>query len=334
MTTIFLRIGSALLVASSVSGSMTGGAPPTMSSQKPVEMPPPAIAIPKTPIEIVHGKPFVTVMVNGQGPFRFVIDTGTSAAAFVSPQLAEALSLPQAGETRLTDPSKQNSQRLPVLLIRSLKVAGVEFNGIKAVRHTLDADNGACDGVLGFALFRSFLLTLDYPHRNMTLSVGALTPDGGRSVLPFRMPDGTPLVRLRIGNLAGVEAQIDSGGSGLSLPQELVAKVKFSSGPEFFGVAQTLSSKFQLEGAQLASDISLGGYTFKRPFVEINPAFPLVNFGGCPMQNFSFTFDQKNGLVRIAARQPTLHLSATPFAMRPDNAPSLRPRDPALIPAG
>jgi predicted aspartyl protease len=328
MATFFLRIGIPLLIGY----ALTSDLPP----QRSITEPPATQGIPQSaPIELTHAKPFVSVMVNGKGPFRFVIDTGTSGAAFVSPQLADALNLPAAGETKLTDPSRQGSKRVPVVLIRSLKVAGVEFNGIKAVRHIIDADDGVCDGLLGFALFRSFLLTLDYPGHTLILAAGALSPDGGHSVLPFRMPDGTPLVRMQVGKLSGVEAQIDSGGEGLSLPQHLAARLKFSSTPELFGDAQTLSTKFQLKGAQLASDISLGGYTFKRPFVEINPAFPLANFGGCPMQNFAFTFDQKNGLVRIVARQPMLHLSATPpSVLRPVNAPTLKPGNPGLVPAG
>ena len=39
------------------------------------------------------GKPYVMVTVNGKGPYRFVIDTGTGAEAFVTPELADELKL-------------------------------------------------------------------------------------------------------------------------------------------------------------------------------------------------------------------------------------------------
>ena len=64
-----------------------------------------------TPIEFSHGKPFVMVMVNGKGPFRFVVDTGTGGDAFVTSELADQLNLPTAGQTRLSDPSGQGSRR-------------------------------------------------------------------------------------------------------------------------------------------------------------------------------------------------------------------------------
>lgn len=37
------------------------------------------------PMEVRNGMPFVQVMVNGQGPFTFGIDTGTGGQALVSP---------------------------------------------------------------------------------------------------------------------------------------------------------------------------------------------------------------------------------------------------------
>jgi hypothetical protein len=87
-------------------------------------------------------------------------------------------------------------------------------------------------------------------------------------------------------------------------------------------------------GATLAADVHLGSYTFNHPFVEINPAFPLANFGSSPMRCFSLTFDQRNRLVRFDAQRKKLHLSATPIPMRLQNAPELEPVDTTLIPVG
>jgi len=285
------------------------------------------------PIELTHGKPFVMVMVNDKGPFRFVVDTGTGGEAFVSAELADQLHLPESGYIRLSDPSKQGSQRVPLVVMDTLQVAGVVFTGVKAVRHTLSSADGNCDGLLGFGLFRDYLLTLDYPHRRITLDLGTLTPDGERSVLPFSKPDGIPIVPMHIGSLQ-IDAQIDSGGTGLSLPQTLVPRLKFISDPEAFGRAQSLSTRFEIKAARLASDVHLGNYTFATPFVEINSAFPLANFGGSAMQNFTFTFDQKHGLVRLESTQRTLRLSATPTQVRMEQAPSLRPPDISLVPIG
>src|SRR3954452_19041131 len=165
------------------------------------------------PLDLSHEKPFVQVMINGKGPFRFMLDTGTGAEAVITSQLAEQLELPIAGQVRLSDPSGQGGQTVPIFLIQSLRVAGVEFKGVGALRHAMSDADGYCQGLLGFLLFREYLLTVDYPRKRMTLHTGDLHADGEQTVLPFRMPYGVPIVPMRIG-ANRVEAQIDSGGNG------------------------------------------------------------------------------------------------------------------------
>src|ERR1700687_4746987 len=75
------------------------------------------------PLELIYDKPYVSVMVNERGPFRFLIDTGTGAEALISPEIADALSLPVVGHARLRDPSGKGEQRSEILLIHSLKIA-------------------------------------------------------------------------------------------------------------------------------------------------------------------------------------------------------------------
>src|SRR5579863_4699392 len=285
------------------------------------------------PIDLSHGKPFVMVTINGKGPFRFVIDTGTGGEAFISSQLAHDLDLPVSGQARLSDPSGQGGQRAPMVLINSLNVAGVEFSGVHAVVHPLNGDDGDCQGLLGFVLFRDYLLTLDFPNRRMILQTGAHSHYSGPSVIPFRAPDGVPIVAMRICSVY-IDDQSDSGGSGLTLPAQVAARLKFAALPTAFSNGQSLSTRFQIKAARLAGDVQLAGYTFAKPFVEIHPAFPLANFGSCPMQSFALTFDQKSGLVRFEARQKSLHLAVTPTPLRLQKAPEPRPVDLTLIPVG
>jgi hypothetical protein len=285
------------------------------------------------PLEIGHGKPYVMVMVNGRGPFRFVIDTGTGGEAFVTRELAQQLGLEEAGKITLRDPSGNGARRVPMVVIASMEVAGVEFTGVKAAVHSLAEGDGDCQGLLGFRLFRDYLLTLDYPNRRVELTRGDLAADGGKQVVPFRMPDGIPIVSLDIGGTQ-LDAQLDSGGTGLSLPEALSSRLRFSSDSGTFSNAHSLSTRFQVKAAHLASDVRLGGYTFKQPFVEINPAFPLANFGSCPMQSFALTFDQKNALVRFDSSHQVLHLNPTPGPVRLVNAPPTQAADSKLVPVG
>jgi hypothetical protein len=289
-----------------------------------------------TPITIVRGKPFVMVTVNGKGPYRFLLDTGTGGSAMVTAELADELHLPAAGETKLNDPSGMGGRSAPVVRIDSLGVAGVEFSGVKAVRHAIPGAEGQCLGMLGFPLFRQWLLTVDYPHQRMTLTEGALVSDGERRVLPFRMQDGVPVVKLRMGEQGAsqIEAQLDTGGGGLSLPEPVAAAQRFTEGPEVFGKGESLSTRFALRAGKLAGDVHLGVYTLDRPWVEINPAFPLANLGGIPLEYFELTFDQRNGLVRFESPLHHIKLGVTPVPAQLVNKPPANPAQQGLTPVG
>jgi hypothetical protein len=281
-----------------------------------------------------YGKPYVMVMINGKGPFRFAIDTGTGGEALVTPELAKELGLPTVGHAMLSDPSGQGGKRAPVVYVDSLDFAGVHFSGIHALSHPFFAEAGTCEGLLGFTLFKDYLLTLDFPNRLVTLSTGSLTADGGKSVLPFRMPDGVPIAQLRVDGMEPVEAQLDSGGGGLVLPERLAMHLKYDIDPVVFASGRSISTRFELKAAKLASDVKLGRYTFTHPVVEIHPAFPLVNFGSPPMQIFAITFDQKNLLVRFTSNQKRFSLSAPPSPTRMTNTPAYNPPPPDLVPVG
>jgi len=281
-----------------------------------------------------YGKPYILVTINGRGPFRFVIDTGTGGDALVTPALANELGLLPAGQTVLSDPSGQGGKKVPVVLIDSLRFAGIEFRGIRAVSHPFFSEAGTCDGLLGFTLFRDYLLTLDFPNRRVELSKGALVPDGEKTVLPFRMPAGVPITGLNIDGLSAVEAQLDSGGGGLVFPEKLAEHLKYDISPVAYATGWSVSTRFELKAAKLASDVKLGRYTFTHPVVEIHPAFPLVIFGSPPMQIFAITFDQKNLLVRFESNKRRFSLNAPSYPTRLTNAPEQAPTNEALVPVG
>jgi len=291
-------------------------------------------AIHSAPMVERYGKPYVMVTINGKGPYRFIIDTGTGADAFVSPELADELRLPTEAEgVVLNDPSGQGGQRAPVVLLETIQLAGVKFYWVKAIRHEVTGEAGFCQGLLGFTLFRNYLLTLDFPNRRVLLTAGSLTPDGEKTVLPFRMPDGVPVTSLRV-NGQSVEAQLDSGGGGLTLPEGLAAHQKWEISPVVFATGHTLCTRFEIKAAKLAADVTVGKYTFTHPVVEIHPAFPLVNFGSPPMQSFAITFDQEKLLVRLDADRNHFRLMAPPSPTRLTYQPEAEPAPPQLVPVG
>jgi len=277
------------------------------------------------PMELRHNLPFVQVTVNGKGPFTFGIDTGTGAEALVTSDLIQQLGLPVTGETEVGDPSGRNPQKVRTIQINSLKLGEVEFKNVKAVEFQPMRMLGTTDGILGFVLFRDYLFSLDYPQQQVRLAQGSLTPDGENEVIPFRVPDSVPLIELSFG-ARKMDAHLDSRGMGLSIPDKFAQGLKFVSPPVVIGRGRTVSNDFEIKGGQLASDIRLGGYTFAQPFIDINPVFPVANFGSIAMRNFALTFDQKNKLVRLVAKGKTIVIAPPRFGTpQPSSQPQPAP---------
>jgi hypothetical protein len=215
-------------------------------------------------------------MVNGQGPFTFVLDTGTDADVSVTQHLVEQLSLPRSGEKILDDGSGVNQRLVPAFHVDSVSVAGVEFKDRRAdqcpdLHHEFD-------GMLGFTLFRDYLLTLDYPNQKVTLARGSLPPADGKEILALTILDKLPVIELSVGSRR-VEVMLDSGGAGLTLPAKFAEDLKFVTKPVVFAHQESVSNTVDIKGAPLASDIHFGAYTLKRPFLAIDMFSPIGNFG-------------------------------------------------------
>lgn len=266
------------------------------------------------PMQVINGKPYVEIFINHKGPFRFLIDTGTSADAIIMPTLADELHLPYDGTLLLHDPTGLPGPTVPVRRIDTLTVAGVDLYGIRAPEHVLLPTDVSCDGLLGFKLFNGFLLTLDYPGHRFTLGQGELTPDGGRTVQPFHTRDGLPYITLTIGDLP-LEALIDSGGSGLSIPDSYAKQFGVGADADLMGTERTLAAIFPFRVAKLPTDVELGDVGFSKPWVEINSEFHFANLGSQALQYFSITFDQDNDLVRFVGPRKRVSLGISPMPL-------------------
>lgn len=268
------------------------------------------------PMELRRNMPFVEVRLNGRGPYVFGIDTGTGTEALVSPALVEALGLSAVGSVEAGDPSGKNPRQLPQVRLTTLSVAGIDFARITAAVYAPSQAEGQCDGILGFPLFRDRLLTLDYPGGRLVVGNGTVARTQDGTTVPFRAPDGVPVVDLVVGS-GTVPAVIDSRGSGLALPASMAARLKLAGEPVIIGRGRTISGEFEIRGADLAESVLLGGYLFQHPFVVFHPEFPVGNVGGVVLRFFVVTFDQRNKLLRLEAPERTLVLPRP----RPRTAP-------------
>ena len=250
-------------------------------------------------------EPAVEVMVNGQGPFLFAIDTGATDDARVDSSLVERLGLRMIGTDTGNDGSGKNTIRVGVVRLKSLSVGNREFHNVKAATRDFNKLNlPHLDGILTFDLFRDYLFTLDYLGKRVRLERGELAKADGAEILRLKRVHSHPAVDIMIGSET-VTAEIDSGNvsHGFLFPASLVEKLSLATKPVSIGKARTVTHEFELREAQLKENIRLGKYEFTQPLISFPAPFPFANIGSRLLNQFAITFDQRNSRVRFVRHQ-------------------------------
>ena len=253
------------------------------------------------PMQFRGPMPVVEVKLNGQGPFVFAIDTGGGLQADIDPSIAERLRLAPHGKVLMGDPSGLNDRALETTRIDSITFGGAEFRNVTALirPQRITADYPAVDGILGFALFTDYLLTLDYPAMQVRLARGNLPVANGADILSFELEHRVPVIELAIGKWK-VKAHIDSGNyvAGFILPEELVEQLPLLSQPVVVGRARSVSNQIEIKQVQLRDTIHIGHFDYPQATIAF-PALSNTNVGFKILREFSLTFDQKNKRMKM-----------------------------------
>ncbi|HVS00677.1 MAG TPA: retropepsin-like aspartic protease, partial [Thermoanaerobaculia bacterium] len=227
------------------------------------EVPAAAVELPmlEGPLAIVE------VRVNGQGPFRFGVDTGAAGGARISQTLVDKLGLQAVGQAMTGDPSGKSRRTIQVFEIDQLKVGDAVFGKVPAAAGDYSAVG--VDGILGNGLFSEYLLTLDYPRRRVRIERGELPPADNKTILGFEAPQGIPTVHLRLGEV-DAEAHVDSGNSRqeIVVPASLIPRLKLAAEPVPAGKGRTLFNEFEIQQAPLAGNLVLGSYELSNPKID------------------------------------------------------------------
>ncbi len=140
----------------------------------------------------------VAVSVGGQGPYRFLVDTG-SERTVISRQLAQRLRLESGNDAILHSVVGANDVR--TVFIPHLQVSNSIISVVDAP--ALEASNIGADGMLGIDSLRSQRVLFDFKAKTMSI-----TPSGK----PLERLDGETIVvraRSRHGRLIFSQARID-----------------------------------------------------------------------------------------------------------------------------
>jgi hypothetical protein len=253
------------------------------------------------------------VMINGHGPYTFLLDTGSSATT-LSAGLVRDLHLPTKAAQDFSSTPFGMVASITRVDIGSINLNGAEFHHITAqVPPNEDLFIGrAYRGILGFRTFSSLVWTFDGPGRQLILrqSLGPLPPlDEALSLdavhewpqWPVRLSYGRAIVPMSVAGLSQdrtLDVVLDTGCAwDFLLPEYL--QIRLPELPLMLrGELLSASGLHPLNASIMAGSLTIGKHNFELPFVAYIPSPNGLAAVGAPvLKDFVITFDMPTGRV-------------------------------------
>src|SRR6188768_1060104 len=156
------------------------------------------------------GRVMTPVMVNGKGPFRFVIDTGASRST-LAPHLAKSLGLTQPGRNVMLN-GVTGAAEVSTVVVNSLEIGALKFEN-QHLPVIFTSIMGNADGILGVAGFDDQRIDVDFKRDRVTvLESNGRRPDYSMvTARATRNLNGLMIVEVRVGRRIRAKAVIDTG---------------------------------------------------------------------------------------------------------------------------
>jgi len=253
----------------------------------------------RVPLAVLGGLPVIDVTVNGNGPFKFAVDTGAGGQAHISSALAAKLALNQVGEARVADGSGQNAKRVPLFGADSLVIGDITFRGLTVA--ATDSRSGMIDGVIGMGLLREFLLTLDYPGKALMLEKGELPAADGAHVFDYQ-PGRVIIVLVKVGDVE-IPAHLDTGNARhpFIVSADILPKLATRGEPRAIGQAHTVSNTVDMFAIDVTAPVRIGAVTLPIKEISYPAVAPGGNLGTLALLSVVMRLDQKNRRVSFTA---------------------------------
>ena len=156
------------------------------------------------------GRIWAPVLINGQGPFRLVLDTGASKSA-VTAKVAEALGMTLVYPGTITMYGATGTVKVPSIPVDSLEVGDLlmEPTRLPIVPDAL----GGAEGVLGTEGLANMRITIEFHHDRITITRSRFERAGpGFVTVPVQFLRGRLLVADAWVGGVRTKAIIDTGG--------------------------------------------------------------------------------------------------------------------------
>ena len=157
------------------------------------------------------GRVMTHVKVNGQGPFRFVIDTGASRST-LAPHLARALGLKESVGRNVMLNGVTGAAEVPTVAVESIEIGALKFEH-QNLPVIFTSIMGNADGILGVAGFNDHRIDVDFRRDRVSVleSTGRRPHYSMVTSRALRNDNGLMILDARVGRRIKVKAVIDTG---------------------------------------------------------------------------------------------------------------------------
>ena len=267
----------------------------------------------RVPFEKSNGMIIVPVHINRHGPFRFMVDTGTSAC-LIDESLARELALTPVSRVKMM--SAAGTNELQAYRIGNLRLGDFEALNVLAVSvagsSAVLADRKV-RGVLGLSFLSRFNFLVDYKCRSIVFEPEVGDHSSNDGIFPMDRSEGLYVVLLPIGGEVA-RFVVDSGAGDILLfgtARIPLARVLSASS------VRTLYGERQLTQAEI-SGLRIGKRILnKQRVMVLEGEGPRGCDGLLPANLFpSLYFDNRHGRLVISPAQPGGPALRLPMSIR------------------
>ena len=242
-----------------------------------------------------NGRLFLEVEVNGEGPFRFIYDSGADGVGRADTRLVESLDLELAGMTEHTD--GVNSSEIRVVRLESLAVSGVTRTDVELLSRSYNRPGAryTFDGIIGNEFFGPGVLVINYPEREFVYLPDARLDSTDDSAVAYETAYEVPI---QIGALK-LTANIDTGSTlSMHLPREVYDQL--NAGPlEKSGKGRRANTTFDLYRATLNDTVQVGSARTGGVVARVSDLARRVNIGTGLLRDMVVAIDRDSGLLAV-----------------------------------
>jgi predicted aspartyl protease len=262
-------------------------------------------------------------MVDGRGPYRFIVDTGANEST-ISPQLAATLGLAPSPGRSLRVTGVTGTAIVPSVSVESLRAGALVIAHSQLPVIWSPVMTGA-DGILGAAGLAQDSLLVDFLHNTVVIDTagGTGVPLGYARLHATRLSSGLLSVPGEVGGVP-VDAIIDTGSpqtiGNMALYRALYSNPRGSGQAKVYGVTKQVSPG----NVQVAPTLDLGAIRIGNA-VLVYGDFPIFKVWGLTQRPAiilgmdvlgrvdAFTIDFRHAEIGVAPRDydPNQHLGLT-----------------------